>query len=190
MDKKIEKHPPIPEDRLKKYKDYWENGRSIDGIAEEVEEKRMTLEQVVARILDKLGRLHQFAEDSRLDSWLYRIVYTRWIDRLRRQKTRQAHLVLMTDEKRRTATDGTAADARIHAAMDIRTALNSLPEEHRAAMVLVVVEGYGYKEAATILELPVGTVASRVARARGMLAKMMTHREEPHLKTVAQTQGK
>lgn len=36
MDKKIEKHPPISEDRLKKYKDYWENGRSIDGIADEV----------------------------------------------------------------------------------------------------------------------------------------------------------
>jgi len=136
-----------------------------------------------------LNRLDQVTENTGIRSWLYRIVYTRWIDRLRRQKTRQAHLVLMTDENRRTAADGRAAVSRIHAAMDIRTALNSLPEDHRAAMVLVVVEGYRYGEAATILDLPVGTVASRVARARGMLTKMMTHREEPRLKTVAQTQG-
>ena len=36
MDKKITKHPPIPEERLKKYQEYWENGRSVDGIADEV----------------------------------------------------------------------------------------------------------------------------------------------------------
>jgi RNA polymerase sigma-70 factor (ECF subfamily) len=74
--------------------------------------------------------------------------------------------------------------------LDIRTALNALPEVHRAAIVLVVVEGYAYGEAATILGLPVGTVASRVARARGMLAELLTRQEQSRLKAVAQTQGK
>jgi RNA polymerase sigma-70 factor (ECF subfamily) len=113
-------------------------------------------------------------------------VYTRWIDRLRRQKTRQAHLILMTNENRRAAREGRAVDVRLNAALDIRTALNALPEVHRAAIVLVVIEGYGYSEAATILDLPVGTVASRVARARSMLAELLTRQKKSRLKMVAQ----
>lgn len=137
-----------------------------------------------------LERLDQVRENTRIDSWMYRIVYTRWIDRLRRQKTRKAHLILMTDANKQTRPDSTSADSRLHAALDIRTALNALPEVHRAAIVLVVVEGYGYSEAAKILDLPVGTVASRVARARGMLSKLLVRQEQAHLKNTAQTQGK
>ena len=134
-----------------------------------------------------LERLDQVRENGRLDSWLYRIVYTRWIDRLRRQKTRKAHLILMTDANRQINQDRNMADSRLHAAMDIRTALNALPEVHRAAILLVMVEGYRYSEAANILDLPVGTVASRVARARGMLTKLLARQKQVHLKKATQT---
>lgn len=161
--------------------------RFARGLSKDPEQADDLVQDACERALD---RLDQVRENTRFDSWLYRIVYTRWIDRLRRQKNRQAHLVLMTDENRRAAKDGRSADSRLHAALDIRTALNALPEVHRAAIVLVVVEGYAYGEAATILDLPVGTVASRVARARGMLAELLTRQEQSRLKAVAQTQGK
>ena len=136
-----------------------------------------------------LERLDQVRENTRIDSWMYRIVYTRWIDRLRRQKTRKAHLILMSVENRQRTPDGSSTDERLHAALDIRTALNALPEVHRAAIVLVVVEGYGYSEAAKILDLPVGTVASRVARARGMLNKLLAYQEQTRLNNNARNQG-
>ena len=118
-----------------------------------------------------LVRLDQFQEDSRLDSWLYRIVYTRWIDRLRRSKTRSTHLALLETQ----ASEEFAANATggLDKLLDIRDALAALPEEHRAAVLLVSVEGYSYAEAAAVMNIPVGTVASRAARGRSMLAALL-----------------
>jgi RNA polymerase sigma-70 factor (ECF subfamily) len=120
-----------------------------------------------------LERLDQFKEGSRIDSWLYRIIYTRWIDRLRRAKTRSAHLNLLASERREAVSD-TGSMNSVDAAIDVKGALARLPEEHRAAILLIGLEGYSYAEAATVLELPMGTVASRVARARTMLSKILT----------------
>ena len=117
-----------------------------------------------------LGRLHQFAEDSRLDSWLYRIVYTRWIDRLRRSKTRSAHLALLEKNAAESASGSAVGIDRL---VDVRDALAALPQEHRAAVLLVGVEGHSYAEAAAVMDIPVGTVASRVARGRSMLAEIL-----------------
>jgi RNA polymerase sigma-70 factor (ECF subfamily) len=126
-----------------------------------------------------LERLDQFKEGTRIDSWLYRIIYTRWIDRLRRTKTRSTHLNLLAREHREAANDNGSAN-HVDTAIDVKGALAKLPEEHRAAILLIGLEGYSYAEAATVLELPMGTVASRVARARTMLAKMLT-RKKGHL---------
>ena len=121
-----------------------------------------------------LERLDQVREGTRLDSWIYRIIYTRWIDKLRRGKTRTANLQIMTNED-----DSTTADGRygtdLTAALDMKKALASLPAEHHAAITLVSVEGYSYKEAASVLDVPVGTVASRVARGRTMLGNFLVH---------------
>ena len=100
-----------------------------------------------------LERLNQVREGTRLDSWLYRIIYTRWIDKLRRGKSRSANLVVLS-----------GADLPAAAAAKA---------EHHAAITLVSVEGYSYEEAASVLDIPVGTVASRVARARTMLGRLM-----------------
>jgi RNA polymerase sigma-70 factor, ECF subfamily len=120
-----------------------------------------------------LGRLGQIQEGTRLDSWLYRIIYTQWVDGLRRLRTRTAHLKLVS---RQCTLDEDPADfscKRIAAVLDLRKAIESLPEDHRAAMMLVCVEGYTYAETAQVLDVPTGTVASRVARARGILARML-----------------
>jgi len=131
-----------------------------------------------------LGRLDQVRPGTRLDSWLYRIIYTRWIDRLRRGKTRTANLVVMSNEN--ISNNTTASSTRhLNAVVDIKTALTRLPEENRAAIMLICVEGYSYSEASTVLNVPAGTVASRVARARIMLGKLMSR---PNPKSFSQTE--
>jgi RNA polymerase sigma-70 factor (ECF subfamily) len=119
-----------------------------------------------------LERLNQVREGTRLDSWLYRIIYTRWIDKLRRGQTRSANLVLLTGEDLPAAANAREAND-LATALDIKSALEKLPAEHHAAITLVSVEGYSYEEAASVLDIPVGTVASRVARARIMLGRLM-----------------
>ena len=121
-----------------------------------------------------LDRLDHFREGTRLDSWLYRIIYTRWIDKLRRVKTRAANLVVLSPENASVNTDDEAGNY-LATALDLKKALEALPAEHHAAITLVGVEGYSYKEAASVLDLPVGTVASRVARARSILARLLSH---------------
>jgi RNA polymerase sigma-70 factor (ECF subfamily) len=124
-----------------------------------------------------LERLSQVREGTRLDSWLYRIIYTRWIDKLRRGKTRSANLMLLTGEDLQAAANAKTAND-LATALDIKSALEKLPAEHHAAIALVSVEGYSYEEAASVLEVPVGTVASRVARARMMLGRLMAQGRE------------
>ena len=121
-----------------------------------------------------LERLDQVREGTRLDSWIYRIIYTRWIDKLRRGKTRTANLQVITNEDDPTTADGRSM-SDLTVALDIKKALASLPAEHHAALTLVSVEGNTYKEAASVLNVPLGTVASRVARGRTMLGKLLVH---------------
>ena len=119
-----------------------------------------------------LKRLTQFRDGSRLASWMYRIIHTQWIDRLRRRKTRESH----AQNRHGHQTPGRIArlPARpVKAMVDVRRAMAVLPAEQRAAISLVVVEGDTYAEAADILKIPAGTVASRVARARRELSRQL-----------------
>jgi RNA polymerase sigma-70 factor (ECF subfamily) len=111
-----------------------------------------------------LTRAHQFQAGTRFDSWMFRIVQTIWIDQLRardvrREEAEEAGARVGTDEPARRA------EARL-ALEEVRTALQQLPPEQRAALLLVTVDGLSYKEAAEVAEVPVGTIMSRLARAR------------------------
>lgn len=131
-----------------------------------------------------LMRLNQFGVGTRLDSWLYRIIYTRWIDRLRRGKTRSAHLTVLKSGDDQVAPSG-AAERPLETAMDLKAALAALPEDHRAAILLVGVEGYSYSEAAAVMDVPVGTMASRVARARSTLNRLLGWEHTKKFRAVA-----
>jgi len=111
-----------------------------------------------------LARSHQWQPGTRLDSWLYRIIHTIWIDQLRARKVR-AHVPLDAAEALTRAAVEHPAEARL--TLDaVRRALAELPEEQRAVMTLVCADGFTYKEAASALDIPIGTVMSRLARAR------------------------
>ena len=111
-----------------------------------------------------LSRAHQFQEGTRFDSWMFRIVQTIWIDQLRARDTRREDA---EEEGVHVGTDEPArrAEARL-ALQEVRTALKELPPEQRAALLLVTVDGLSYKEAAEVAAVPVGTIMSRLARAR------------------------
>lgn len=114
-----------------------------------------------------LSRQHQFHEGTRFDSWMFRIVQTIWIDQLRARDVRKedaeaAGELVGTDESVRRA------DARL-ALAEVRRAVSRLPVEQRTVLLLVTVEGLSYKEAAEVARIPVGTVMSRLARARAAL---------------------
>ena len=111
-----------------------------------------------------LARRHQFQEGTRFDSWMFRIVQTIWIDQVRARDVRKengdvAEERLGSDEPVRRV------EARL-ALEEVRRAVHRLSPDQRTALLLVTVEGLSYKEAAEVMQVPVGTIMSRLARAR------------------------
>ena len=120
--------------------------------------------------LKALDRIEQWRPGTRLDSWMFRILQNLWIDQLRERRGRE---VAMDPEDLAERAVGDAArenEARI-ALGEVRREVAKLPPEQRAVLMLVSVEGVSYKEAAEILEIPIGTVMSRLARARLALGR-------------------
>ncbi|MDP3740441.1 MAG: RNA polymerase sigma factor [Hyphomonadaceae bacterium] len=108
-----------------------------------------------------LVRQRQFTPGTRLDSWVFRIAQNLWIDQLRSRKSRGPHADLDAAAAETGQKDEDMADR-----MDIARTISSLPEDQRAVVGLILVEGWSYQEAAAMLETPVGTVMSRLFRAR------------------------
>jgi RNA polymerase sigma-70 factor (ECF subfamily) len=119
-----------------------------------------------------LARLHQWQPGTRLDSWMFRIVQTTWIDRVRARKARPELADPDTLERQPANDHGPAVEHRLLLART-RAAMAKLPEDQRAVLALVSVDGLSYKEAASVLGLPIGTVMSRLARARARLYRMV-----------------
>lgn len=118
-------------------------------------------------------------KEIRLKSLLYRIIYNQWIDYLRRRKTRTTKLIFLSERNKSSPYDPRHAH-QLDVVLDLDNALGQLDAEHRAAVILICVEGYSYAEAAGVLEVPAGTVASRVARARAKLGRLLhRRRNEP-----------
>ena len=116
-----------------------------------------------------LTRLDQWQPGTRLDSWMYGIIKNAWIDEVRaRQRRDRVHAPEELGEH--------VADATSEAHLDrlsIEAALARLPEEQRLVVALVLIEGLAYKEAAAVLDVPIGTVTSRLARGREALEALL-----------------
>lgn len=117
-----------------------------------------------------LTRLELWTPGTRLDSWMFRIAQNLWIDRMRSLKSRGV-AVAIDDFSNALATDGVRAVEAKLTLDDATKALMGLPEEQRAVVALVLVDGMSYREAADVLEVPIGTITSRLARARMSLAE-------------------
>lgn len=128
-------------------------------------------------------RADSFRGDARVTTWLHRIVVNACLDRLRAEKVRAAE-PLADDPERSpreaipTTSSREADDPAVHAdrrdqQRQVVAALAQLPDEQRAAVVLVDMEGYPVAEVAEILDCAVGTVKSRCARARAKLVDLL-----------------
>ena len=146
--------------------------RFARGLTKDPDQADDLVQEACERALKKLNR---YGKELRLENLLYRIIYNRWVDKLRRRKTRFTKLILLSDQIKFNASEPHTGD-RLDAMLDLQTALDKLDAEQRAAIILIGVEGYSYAEAAAVLEVPPGTVASRVARARAKLGKLLFNR--------------
>lgn len=116
----------------------------------------------------------RFRGDSAVTTWLHRIVVNACLDLLRRKKARPA-VPLEEDDHVSAIAGESGPDPAVHREqrMDVLTALQQLPEDQRAAVVLVDMEGYSVSEVATMLDCAPGTVKSRCSRGRERLVPLL-----------------
>jgi len=110
----------------------------------------------------------QFTPGTRLDSWLFRITRNLWIDE-GRSRQRKSAWEAPPEEGARQGFDGAAAIERSAELATVLTAMSALSDEQREVVSLIMIEGLGYREAAELLGLPIGTVSSRLVRGRNAL---------------------
>lgn len=112
----------------------------------------------------------QWQAGSRLDSWMFRIMKNAWIDEVRGRMRR--HEIFAPEEEGEQV--GVNTHERHIDALAVRAAMEQLNDEQRIAIGLVLVEGLSYKEAADVLEIPIGTLTSRLARGREALQAILS----------------
>lgn len=127
---------------------------------------------VQATVERALVHQEQWRPGTRLDSWMFRIMKNAWIDESR-ARNRRSKVFAPEEQGEMVGLDGAAAmQARLEAG-DVGRAMARLPDEQRLAVALVLVEGLSYKEAADVLEVPAGTLTSRLVRGRmALLAEL------------------
>lgn len=117
-----------------------------------------------------IGKLHLWQTGTDLRAWLFTILHNQFVNHVRRA-VREGATVGLTDSEpllTRAPPQGHRLELR-----DLERALAKLPEEQRSAILLVGLEGMRYEEVATILNVPVGTIRSRLSRGREALRKLL-----------------
>ncbi len=119
-----------------------------------------------------LSHLHQWQPGSRLDSWMFRIARNLWIDQVRAEKFRGETVDIEAVHHLLSSDGQLLAENRI-VLRELRRDIAELSAEQRNVIKFVWLEGLSYKETGRILNLPAGTVMSRMARVRGVLQKFI-----------------
>jgi RNA polymerase sigma factor (sigma-70 family) len=136
-------------------------------------------------LLHAYAGFRTFQEGTNVQAWLFRILHNRWVSRYRSRLCRPVEVSVDEVTERDLAWSAAHAAARQCSAeaevldalpnSEIRAALATLPEGFRAALYFSDVQGYTYAETAAILNIPHGTVMSRVSRGRRRLRIALTH---------------
>lgn len=139
--------------------------RSLTGAADQADDLVQTSVEKALRNLDG------YMPGTRLDAWMFRIMRNAWIDMVRARRDTaafdtEAAEAIAGEDGRKTTED------RLHL-NDVRRAMAGLPEDQRSVLMLVCVEGMRYRDVAEALDIPEGTVMSRLSRARLALAERL-----------------
>jgi RNA polymerase sigma-70 factor (ECF subfamily) len=116
-----------------------------------------------------LGKLHLWQEGTDLRAWLFTILHNQYVNHIRRAVREGAAVGLSDSEPllSRPAHQGKRLELR-----DLERAIANLPEEQRTVILLVGLEGMRYEEVAAVLDVPVGTIRSRLSRGREALRRL------------------
>ncbi|CAM2157030.1 RNA polymerase sigma-70 factor, ECF subfamily [Pararobbsia alpina] len=126
-----------------------------------------------------LERSHQLQPGTSALSWMFSIVHSTWINELRARNVRSRSSMDWDDDFLETVADPhmrTPEEVLLNG--EIIAAVERLPEAQRTVMLLVAVEGFSYAEAAEILEVPIGTIMSRLSRARQTIGAQFSDRKD------------
>ena len=121
-----------------------------------------------------LQKWHHFDPGQPLDRWLFRIVRNLWVSEIRKRQVRQGEGQVPAEDASELQT-ADADDALV--AKQVQGKVSALPAELSGPLMLVCAEGYTYLEVSELLDIPVGTVMSRIHRARKLLASTLGHGE-------------
>lgn len=122
-----------------------------------------------------LKKWSQYDPSQPLDRWMFRIIRNLWISEIRKRKVRQGEGQVPAEEADELQVESTAEAALT--ARDIRGQVQALPDNLIQPLLLVCSEGYSYSEAADMLDIPIGTVMSRIHRARKLLVSRLSEAE-------------
>lgn len=132
-------------------------------------------------MLKAFRSFHQYTPGTNLRAWLYRVLHTTYLSQYRFTQRRPQdfqHDVLddQTDSDRNPQVGISAEQVALSdiPAHEVREALAALPETHQVAIYLADVEGFSYREIATIMDTPIGTVMSRLSRGRNALRQALS----------------
>ncbi|CDY79195.1 RNA polymerase sigma-54 factor RpoN [Caballeronia glathei] len=137
-----------------------------------------------------LERAHQLRPDTAPLSWMFSIVHSTWINELRARSVRNRSSMDWDDDFLETVADPAARTPEEDVMnQQIVSAVQRLPEAQRVVMLLVAVEGLSYNEAAEALNVPIGTIMSRLSRARQAIGALFDGREDHKMKSRAKDKG-
>lgn len=140
-------------------------------------------QEIFIKVFENIGK---FKGNSSFSTWLYRIATNTCIDELRRRKGKETYSIdeeVETDEGRMKREYSDTKPGPEEAAINkevrhqIQDAMNHLSEEHKTALILRDLQGFGYGEISEILECSLGTVKSRISRARRQLIELLIKKE-------------
>ena len=124
---------------------------------------------VQATCVRAIERAEQFTIETRIDRWLFSILHSLWINEVRSRQVRMGQGFV--DANTALVVDGTVELETRVLANQILGKVETLPEAQREALFLAYVEGLSYREVADVLNIPIGTVMSRLAGARAKIAE-------------------
>ena len=151
-----------------------DHGRFLYTVAYRLTGRHDDAQDLVQEVLLRVQRGLATYQPGSMEGWLSRITTNAFLDDVRRRKRRPVEA--LPDDPERVLAGAPSADEALAAADlpdHLQDALRGLPEDYRAAVVLCDVLGYSYQDIADTLEVPVGTVRSRIHRGRSQLRTVL-----------------